>query len=52
MSTPGTASEQIAAEVRSWPGVEASGGDRGELAFKVGRNYDRVVGRPCVPAAG
>ena len=32
-----TASEQIIEEVTSWPGVEAGLGDRGELAFKVGR---------------
>jgi hypothetical protein len=30
-------SEQITAEVRSWPGVEAGPGRRGEFAFKVGR---------------
>jgi len=34
MSTP---SEQITAEVTSWPGVEAGPGERGEFAFKVGR---------------
>lgn len=33
MSRP---SEQIAAEVTSWPGVEAGPGRRGEFAFKVG----------------
>ena len=33
MSTP---SEQITAEVTSWPGVEAGPGERGEFAFKVG----------------
>jgi hypothetical protein len=32
-----TASEQITAEVTSWPGVEAGPGRRGEFAFKVGR---------------
>ena len=32
-----TASEQIAAEVTSWPGVTAGPGRRGEFAFKVGR---------------
>jgi len=32
-----TASEQITAEVTSWPGVEAGGGDRGELSFRLGR---------------
>jgi hypothetical protein len=32
-----TASETIAAEVTSWPGVVARPEDRGELAFKVGR---------------
>jgi hypothetical protein len=31
------ASEQIVEEVRSWPGVEAGPGRRGELAFKVGK---------------
>lgn len=30
-------SEQITAEVTSWPGVEAGPGRRGEFAFKVGR---------------
>ena len=37
MSTPGTASERITAEVTSWPGVEAGHGDRGEFGFRVGR---------------
>jgi hypothetical protein len=32
-----TASQRIIAEVTSWPGVEAGPGDRGELAFKLGR---------------
>src|SRR5436309_4952577 len=32
-----SASEQITAEVTSWPGVEAGPGRRGEFAFKVGR---------------
>jgi hypothetical protein len=32
-----TASRKITAEVTSWPGVEAGRGDRGELAFKLGR---------------
>jgi Family of unknown function (DUF5519) len=31
------ASEQIRAEVESWPGVEAGPGRRGEYAFKLGR---------------
>ena len=31
-----TASQQITAEVTSWPGVEAGYGRRGEFAFKVG----------------
>jgi hypothetical protein len=31
------ASDQITAEVSSWPGVEAGPGRRGEFAFKVGR---------------
>jgi hypothetical protein len=34
---PRTASEQISAEVTSWPGVEAGPGRRGEFAFRVGR---------------
>ena len=37
MSTTRTASEQITAEVTSWPGVEAGPGRRGEFAFRVGR---------------
>jgi hypothetical protein len=37
MSTQTTASQQITAEVTSWPGVTAGPGDRGEFAFKVGR---------------
>jgi len=32
-----TASQQITAEVTSWPGIEAGGGDRGEFSFKLGR---------------
>jgi Family of unknown function (DUF5519) len=32
-----TASEQIIAEVTSWPGVTAGPGDRGEFSFKLGR---------------
>ena len=32
-----TASEQITAEVTSWPGVEAGLGSRGEFGFRVGR---------------
>jgi hypothetical protein len=31
-----TASEQITAEVTSWPGVKAGHGSRGEFGFKVG----------------
>ncbi len=31
-----TASEQITAEVTSWPGVQALHGTRGEFAFKLG----------------
>ena len=38
MSTSQTASEQITAEVTSWPGVEAGPGRRGEFAFTVGRH--------------
>jgi hypothetical protein len=37
MSKQGTASEQITAEVTSWPGVSAGPGSRGEFAFTVGR---------------
>ena len=37
MTKTRTASEQISDEVRSWPGVEAGPGRRGEFAFKVGR---------------
>ncbi|MGH3006408.1 MAG: luciferase family protein [Gaiellaceae bacterium] len=37
MGEPRTASEQITAEVTSWPGVEAGLGDRSEFAFAVGR---------------
>ncbi len=32
-----SASEQITAEVESWPGVESGPGRRGEFAFRVGR---------------
>lgn len=32
-----TASERIAEEVTSWPGVEAGVGRRGEFAFRLGR---------------
>jgi len=34
---PPTASQQITAEVTSWPGIEAGPGKRGELAFTLGR---------------
>jgi hypothetical protein len=37
MTEPRSASEQITAEVTSWPGVEAGPGRRGEFAFKLGR---------------
>ena len=37
MTQPLTASQQITREVTSWPGVEASHGQRGEFAFKVDR---------------
>jgi hypothetical protein len=37
MTEARTASEQITAEVTSWPAVEAGPGRRGEFAFKVGR---------------
>jgi hypothetical protein len=33
---PPTASQQITAEVTSWPGVEAGPGKRGEFAFTLG----------------
>ena len=36
MSDAPTASEQITAEVTSWPGVEAGIGRRGEFGFTVG----------------
>jgi hypothetical protein len=36
-SQTATASQQITAEVTSWPGVEAGPGRRGEFAFSVGR---------------
>src|SRR5437879_279294 len=32
-----SASQRIAAEVTSWPGVEADTEERGELSFKLGR---------------
>jgi Family of unknown function (DUF5519) len=32
-----TPSDQITAEVTSWPGVEAGVGERGEFGFRVGR---------------
>jgi hypothetical protein len=37
MTETTTASQQITAEVTSWPGVEAGPGRRGEFAFRVGR---------------
>ncbi len=37
MTETKTASEQIIAEVTSWPGVTAGPGSRGELSFKLGR---------------
>jgi len=37
MTTTRTASQQITAEVTSWPDVTAGPGRRGEFAFKVGR---------------
>ena len=37
MSMSATASEQITAEVTSWPGVEAGPGVRGEFAFMLGK---------------
>ena len=45
MSASQTASEQITAEVASWPGVEAEPGRRGEFAFKVeGREIGHLHG--------
>ena len=32
-----TASQEITAEITSWPGIEAGVGTRGEFAFKLGR---------------
>jgi hypothetical protein len=37
MTQTHTASEQITAEVTSWPGVTAGPGSRGEFSFKLGR---------------
>jgi Family of unknown function (DUF5519) len=37
MAEQQTASQQITAEVTSWPGVDAAPGSRGEFAFKLGR---------------
>jgi hypothetical protein len=37
MTQTKTSSQQITDEVRSWPGVEAGPGRRGEFAFRVGR---------------
>jgi hypothetical protein len=37
MTITSSASEQITAEAASWPGVEASEGQRGEFSFRVGR---------------
>ena len=36
MSSTLTASQQITAEVTSWPGVQAGPGRRGEFSFRVG----------------
>jgi len=45
MSETQTASEQITAEVTSWPGVQAGPGRRGEFAFKVeGREIGHLHG--------
>ena len=45
MSETQTASEQITAEVTSWPGVHAGPGRRGEFAFKVdGREIGHLHG--------
>src|SRR5258708_31546305 len=37
MAEQQTASQQITAQVSSWPGVDAAPGRRGESAFKLGR---------------
>jgi hypothetical protein len=37
MSPQPTPSRQIIDEVTAWPGIEARTGDRGELAFRLGR---------------
>jgi hypothetical protein len=45
MSESQTASEQITAEITSWPGVQAGPGRRGEFAFKVdGREIGHLHG--------
>jgi hypothetical protein len=45
VSNSRTASEYITAEVTSWPGVQASTGQRGEFAFKVdGREIGHLHG--------
>jgi hypothetical protein len=36
-TTTASASEQIIAEVTTWPGVNAAPGSRGELSFRFGR---------------
>ena len=47
MSTSPTASEQITAEVTSWPGVRGRHGTRGEFAFKLGgRELGHLHGDP------
>ncbi len=37
MTETRTASQQIVAEVTSWPGITAVNGDRGELSLRLGR---------------
>ncbi|HYS70395.1 MAG TPA: luciferase family protein [Gemmatimonadaceae bacterium] len=45
MASKQSASEQITAEVTSWPGVEAGPGKRGEFAFKFrGREIGHLHG--------
>lgn len=45
MTRSQTASQQIIAEVTSWPGVEAGPGERGEFAFRVhGREIGHLHG--------
>ena len=52
MTEAQTPSERITAGATSWPGVEATPGNRGELAFTVGRRqigHDPIVERHGLP---